>query len=241
MKPYPTQPVSLQSVVLASAALAATIFLGVSPAVQAGGWSGTLQDGSQLYVDPETHRAVRDEGGHQTQMWDGTHRLENGSVVIIKDGTAVPTRGMLETWDAEPGPQAALAQPECERLVLRVCGPQDACGRAGPCLSARKLMKDGGTEGQAGSAEGACMKALTDPAFPVCTQVARGTSASDCTKLVERVCGAKGRCDKSPACDPARQLLGMEAEERSGDPRAITATGAQCREAMVNPFFKACE
>jgi hypothetical protein len=235
MKPYPTQPVSLHPAAMAIAALAVAMFLGGPPAVQAQGWTGTLRDGSQLHVDPETRRAVRDQGGFQTQMWDGTHRLENGSVVIIKDGTAVPTRGMLETWDAGP-PQAAQVRPECERLVQRVCGPQDACGQAGPCLSARKLMQDAGTEGQAGGGEEACVKALSDSAFPVCTQVAR-----DSTRLVERVCGANGRCAKSPACDPARQLLGMEAEERTGDPRALTATGDQCREAMTNPFFKACE
>ena len=31
-------------------------------------------------------------------MWDGVHQLEDGSVVIVRQGTAVPTQRMLETW-----------------------------------------------------------------------------------------------------------------------------------------------
>ncbi len=181
-------------------------------------------------------------------MWDGVHYLDNGSMVIIRDGTAVPTQQMLETWDSGPAPRAVQASPECERLVQRVCGPQDACGQVGPCLEARKLLQHAvpdaaeSSEGAARDSEEVCANALSDPAFPVCTQVARGAAVSDCGRLVERVCGSDGRCAKSPACDPARQLLGLESEERAagGDPRALTATGDQCREAMANPFFEAC-
>lgn len=206
-------------------------------------WSGTMPDGSQLRVDPGTRRALRDQGGATRPMWDGVHRLDDGSVVIIRDGTAVPTRQMMETWQG--GPEAGATQPggECERLVQRVCGPDDGCGQAAPCVSARKLRDEAarpGPEGAAGVGQQACVQALSDPAYPVCTAVAPGTKATDCTRLVERVCGADGRCDKSPACDPARQLLGMESEERTGDPRAITATGDQCRQAMTNPFFQPC-
>lgn len=229
--------------------LSGAVLLGLSPTLWAEGWSGTLRDGTQLRVDPETRRALRDQGGSQRPMWDGVHYLDDGSMVIIRDGTAVPTRQMLETWDAGPAPQAAQATPECDRLVQRVCGPQDACGQSGPCLAARKLLQeavstaaDSAPGAAAGASEAACAKALSDPAFPVCTQVARGAAVSDCTRLVERVCGADGRCAKAPACDPARQLLGLESEERSagGDPGALTAAGDQCREAMTNPFFKPC-
>ena len=198
-------------------------------------WSGTLPDGSQLRVDPSTRRAVRDQEGAARPMWDGVHRLDDGSVVIIRDGAAVPTKQMMETWQG--GPEAGAAQPggECARLVQRVCGPDDGCGQAAPCASARKLR-----DAAAGTGQDACIQALSDPAYPVCTAVAPGAKATDCTRLVERVCGADGRCAQSPACDPARQLLGMESEERTGDPRALTDTGDQCRQAMTNPFFKPC-
>jgi hypothetical protein len=249
MLPPTRRPPSRSAAVVVGAVLSVATFLGLSPALRADGWSGTLRDGTQLRVDPETRRAVRDQGGAQRPMWDGVHYLDDGSMVIIRDGTAVPTRQMLETWDSSPAPRTAQASPECERLVQRVCGPQDACGQSGPCLAARKLLQDAvptaadSAPGGAGASDGACAKALSDPAFPVCTQVASGAAASDCARLVERVCGADGRCAKSPACDPARQLLGLESEARAdgGDPRALTATGEQCREAMTNPFFKPCQ
>jgi hypothetical protein len=250
MNPSTRRSLWCRTAVLAYVVVSVATLLGVSPTVEAQGWSGTLRDGSQLRVDPETRRAVRDQEGSQRPMWDGVHRLDDGSVVIIRDGTAVPTRQMLETWDSGPAPQTTQASPECERLVQRVCGHQDACGQSGPCLAARKLLQeavptapDSPAGAPTGAPEGACAKALSDPAFPVCTQVARGAAASGCARLVERVCGADGRCAKSPACDPARQLLGLESEARAdgGDPRALTATGEQCREAMTNPFFTPCQ
>lgn len=170
--------------------------------------------------------------------------------MIIRDGTAVPTREMLETWDIGPAPRTVQARPECERLVQRVCGPQDACGQSEPCLLARKLLQDAvpaaadaSSGAPTGASEAACAKAMLDPAFPVCTQVARGAAASDCAKLVERVYGADGRCGKSPACDPGRHFPGLESEERAsgGDPRALTASGHQCHEAMTHRFLKPCQ
>jgi len=251
----PAHPSTAHSVRgLACGALAAAALLLSSP-LNGQSWSGTLKDGSQLRVDPETRRAVRDQGGTQRPMWDGVHYLQDGSMVIIRDGTAVPTQQMLETWAASPAPQTTQAGADCDRLIERVCGPHDACGQSGPCLEARKLAKavavpgpvpgaDAAAAGAAPPAPGqdACTKALSDPGFPVCTQVPRGAAASDCSKLVERVCGADGRCAKSPACDPARQLLGLESEARAagGDPAALAASSEQCRDAMTNPFFKAC-
>ncbi len=237
-----TSPVCLAIPRLA-AVLALAGLVAAPLAARAGPWSGTLHDGSQLRVDPQTHRAVRDQGGAQRPMWDGTHRLDDGSVVIIRDGTAVPTRQMLETWQGGPEAKDAQQGADCDRLVQRVCGPQDACGTAAACTSARRLRDEaipGGPAGAAAVGEQACAKALSDPAFPVCPQVARGATASHCAKLVERVCGRDGRCAKSPGCDPARQLLGLESEERAGEPSGLGATGDQCREAMTNPFFKPC-
>jgi hypothetical protein len=239
-EPHMSRSVSLSRPRLAAAVLALGCLLATPLAARADPWSGTLHDGSQLRVDPDTHRAIRDQGGAERPMWDGTHRLDDGSVVIIRDGTAVPTKQMMETWDGGAEPKDAAQAADCARLVQRVCGPQDACGSADACLSARKLRDEAVPAGAAAAGEQACAKALSDPAFPVCTQVARGATAGQCARLVERVCGADGRCAKSPACDPARQLLGLESEERAADPSGVTATGDQCREAMVNPFFKPC-
>jgi hypothetical protein len=233
--------IALSQCVPALAGLALSLSSLVAPRAEA--WSGTMPDGSQLRVDPNTRRAVRDQGGAARPMWDGVHRMDDGSVVIIRDGTAVPTKQMMETWQGAPEGKEAQPGAECERLVQRVCGPEDACGQAAPCLSARRLRDDAarpGTGGTPDAGQQACALALSDPAFPVCADIAPGARASDCVRLVERVCGADGRCAKSPACDPARQLLGMESEERGGHPRALTSTGDQCRQALANPFFKPC-
>jgi hypothetical protein len=233
--------VALPQCVLAVAGLALSLLSPAAPGAEP--WTGTLPDGSQLRVDPNTRRAVRDQGGAARPMWDGVHRMDDGSVVIIRDGTAVPTTQMMETWQGPLEGKEAQAGAECDRLVQRVCGPEDACGQAAPCISARKLRDAAASPAPGGTPDAgqqACAQALIDPAFPVCTEVARGAKATDCARLVERVCGADGRCSKSPACDAARQLLGMESEERAGDPRAMTSTGDQCRQAMANPFFKPC-
>jgi hypothetical protein len=221
-----------------AAALALACLLWQPLATLAQTWSGTLHDGSELRVDPNTRRAVRDQGGYARPMWNGVHRMDDGSVVIIRDGTAVPTTQMLDTWQGGQEVKDAQQGTDCQHLVQRVCGPQDACGDAAPCSQARALRDQAGSDASTG--QDACARALSDPAFPVCTQVARGATASDCARLVERVCGTDGRCAKGQACDPARQLLGMESEERAGDPRALTATGDQCREAMRNPYFAPC-
>lgn len=70
--------------------------------VMAADWQGTLPDGSQVEVDAITHRAWHREGSRLEPMWDGVHQLEDGSVVIVSRGTAVPTQQMLETGCMHP-------------------------------------------------------------------------------------------------------------------------------------------
>jgi hypothetical protein len=78
-------------------------FLAVGLAVQlaipgvAHCWTGNLSNGSELRVDPGTHRAMQVDGDSARPLWDGVHRLEDGSVVIIRGGTAVPTEEMLRS------------------------------------------------------------------------------------------------------------------------------------------------
>jgi len=63
-----------------------------------------------------------------------------------------------------------------------------------------------------------------------------------CMNLVRKVCGPRNECESQPACDPARQLLVMEDEER----RNTWGSGAQevsrhCTKAMSDEtFFQAC-
>lgn len=232
--------------------LAAVLVLAAGSA-GSGTWTGTLPDGSVLQVDPETRRATRLYGGGAAPLWDGAHRLEDGSVVIVRDGQAVPSESMIDAWRAEPGAEPAMRERYCEQLVRKVCGFNEECGQAQPCVLARQLLRIEREEQRRaplGSGPypqtpgtGECLEALGNPAFPACGSAPAGRDASECRALVDRVCGADGRCQSSPACDPARQLLQMETEERmeSADPAARSATGAECERAMQNAFFAPCQ
>ncbi len=218
-------------------------------------WTGSLSTGGDLRVDPDTHRAWRTDGGREVPMWDGVHRLDDGSVVIIRDGTAVPSEAMLEAWESGVERQEQLANRPCEQLERRVCGPNNECRASAACLNARRLLNlEREAQRRAPYAAGAapdteatdqCQAALGDTAFPAC-QSAPGPddqAETPCRRLVERVCGEDGRCAERPACPPARQLLGQEDEERraAGRADAVTPSGGQCLEALTNDFFAPCD
>lgn len=216
-------------------------------------WSGALYGGGKLEVDPDSRRAVRYKNGTAVQMWDGTHRLDDGSVVIVRDGEAVPTESMIDAWRAPPPMRPALTGRYCDQLVRKVCGYDNACSFDEACVQARQLLRDereeqrrmplkSGTHPQTTSS-GRCSQALTDAAFPACVQGMAVKKDSPCDLLVLRVCGRDNACANRQACGLARQLLGMETEERlvGADPNAPTSTGNQCREAVTNRFFSPCE
>jgi hypothetical protein len=215
------------------------------------GWTGTLSDGSELRVDPGTHRAIQMEGGRPRVLWDGVHQLEDGSVVIIRGGNAIPTEGMLRSWEGGAVPVDELEGRPCEQLERRVCGHDNSCRATAACLSARSLLNSE-REAQRRAPFGAgtrpateftsqCEAALKDSEFPPCARAAAGSSP--CQSLVEKVCGDADRCASSPACAPARQLLTQETDERAAShhPDAPTPSGAQCKEALDNDFFRPCE
>jgi hypothetical protein len=158
---------------------------------------------------------------------------------------------MLRTWEGGVAEVDELEGRPCEQLERRVCGRDNACRATAACLSARSLLNSE-REAQRRAPFGAgarpateftkrCEEALTDPEFPPCATASAGSSP--CKTLVDRVCGEEDRCATSPACPPARQLLTQETNERSAldHPDALTPSGAQCQEALGNPFFKPCE
>lgn len=215
-------------------------------------WTGTLPGGGELQVDPDTHRATRVDGGYSVPMWDGVHRLDDGSVVIIRDGTAVPTEQMLNAWDTGAPRQDELADRPCEQLERLVCGDDNACRSSAACYSVRRMLNaereatrrlPPGVGGGGSTDESkACESALRGQRFPPCTQSQSATGPSPCQRLVERVCGAASECEDAPPCPPARQLLRQEAAERSGSGGrdSLTPSGGQCTEAMDNTFFAPC-
>lgn len=221
-------------------------------------WQGQLQDGGRVLVDPETRRATGLIDGEQQPLWDGVHRLEDGSTIIVRDGVAVPSAPMLERWDRDAKPEPVYAQRFCDQLVRKTCGFDDACSATAPCLQARSLLTESRSEqlsehaasqdanirhSQTATGE-RCRAALDQEVqFPACQSLAAAGGDSRCRALVARTCGADDRCADSPACDAARQLQGLETQERltNADPSALSLTGQQCLEAMDNAFFAACE
>lgn len=221
--------------------------------IAAGSWTGSLGDGSVLKVDPETHRAMRYYNGGTAPLWDGAHRLEDGSVVIVRDGQAIPTEEMINTWKGAPETHPSMRERYCDQLVRKACGFHDECSTSQACVLARQLLRMEGEQQRrtpvgAGphpqtASSGECLDALGSAAFPACKGSVPELKESPCKKLVDKVCGDSDRCADSPACNPARQLLGMENEERleSANPDAKTSTGAECENAMDSDFFKPCQ
>jgi hypothetical protein len=122
--------------------------LGASGAVAlAAGWTSNLAGGGVVTVDPDTLRATVTRDGVTTPLWNGVHRMEDGSALIVNQGEAVP--GMpasspprqlpppkSEDWE---GALIAGFSP-CEKLARRVCGRHNECAQAEACSPAQQLL-----------------------------------------------------------------------------------------------------
>jgi hypothetical protein len=157
-------------------------------------WTGRLQGGGRVRVDPRTNRAVV-EGprGYETQLWDGVHRLRDGTELTVRNGRVVPNREMMDrrgiTPEPIPGgggvaagaaagsapPPAPATSDPCALLVRQACGPDGACADTTKCSAARQLVdmaaeeraRGGGLQGLTGT-ELKCRDALTDSFFAPC-------------------------------------------------------------------------
>lgn len=221
---------------------------------QPAAWEAQLRDGNRLVVDPTSHRAsVIGRDGVSRQIWDGVHRLEDGSTVTVRSGIMVPNRQILEPPVAAPTPLDGPS--DCLVLVRKACGLHDECEEQESCGHARQLLQIEREEQaeRRGSAigggawletTGQCREGLADETFfKACNLPQRGPVASPCERLVDRVCGRTGACDAAAACQPAHQLLEREYAERAASPYpdALTASSAECRQALQDQeFFTAC-
>ncbi|EGV16113.1 hypothetical protein [Thiocapsa marina] len=161
-------------------------------------WTAPLQRGGQVEVDPRTNRPVLDQNGRRTQLWDGVHRLEDGSVIRIEGGRVVPTTDMLAPSGAPSEPAASDTEaPEaveadegeakqptggrltgaspCEQLVLRVCGAARTCWQEPACEAARQLRQmeqeewlKGADPGRVTESGKQCEEAMSNAFFAPC-------------------------------------------------------------------------
>jgi hypothetical protein len=231
----------------------------IAPCALGQSWSSRLQDGSRIEVDPRTNRAmVYSPSGVVTPLWDGVHRLEDGSSITVRSGIMVPNREVLELRQgvpAGPGPAfvAGHSSP-CVILVRKVCGLHEECAGHPACSYAKQLRGielDEQREGPASSSGGVletptqCADALKDEEFFVpCGLRRRDRSPTACQRLVDRVCGMGNQCANNSGCRLARQLMEMEYQDRlkSVNPEAITDSGRQCQQSAADKdLFAPCE
>jgi hypothetical protein len=232
--------------------LFALLVLGPGWAVAAN-WQAELEDGRRISVDPTTNRAVIDAGsGQGAPLWDGVHRLRDGSVVTVRSGIMVPNASMIALRDGEvpAAPEEPLhGDDSCDALVLLTCGLDGECDDSEPCTLARQLRgmrwEAGAGDADGGGrawAEDRCRTGLADPqAFPNCEAVTQ-MPAQPCQKLVERTCGEQQRCERSEACQLARELATLEAQAEGGEVREhAESTRQQCYKILQDhAFFPPC-
>ena len=204
--------------------------------VTTAGWDTLLDDGQQVSVDLATNRAVIVSGeGAARPLWDGVHRLHDGSTIMVRAGVVVPNAAMQDARSLAPGTPAiedaadvgaaaikAGDRGRCDELVLRCCGLQGSCADSEACSLAMQLSQMRHQPcaihvDHVGWAEQQCRDALGDAqTFTVCSREPV-LEAVACAALHDRVCSAKPRCARSPACREARELLQLEQAARGQD------------------------
>lgn len=156
------------------------VFLCV-PAVFAG-WTGQLEAGGTVSVDPTSNRVTVTREGVSTPLWDGVHRLKDGSVITVRSGQVVPNKEILHAREQPSEPVTDQAQSwvgmpivglsPCEQLLRRVCGERQQCGQAEACGPVQQLLELERTEraksrnpGSMTYSSGQCQEAAKDSEF----------------------------------------------------------------------------
>ena len=170
------------------AAAVILLFSGLSLSTSvAADWSSGLQGGGTVTVDPDTRRATITRDGVTSPLWNGVHRLQDGSVMIINNGEVV-TGAPGDTPRQLPPPEPSdwegmpiAGYSPCEQLIHRVCGLHYECATAEACKLAQQLLtmeRDERSKAEDGSrmtfTSGQCLKARQDDAnFAQCGHAAK--------------------------------------------------------------------
>ncbi|MES9970662.1 MAG: hypothetical protein ABW092_11560 [Candidatus Thiodiazotropha sp.] len=209
-------------------------------------WRGQLQDGSHISIDPNTNKVIRDHEGESTPLWDGVHKLDNGAVIIVRDGVVVKDRVIIE---AQREQQRDRLNAACMQLVKKVCGTHNECDSHPACDPARQLLALEHSElnstwsGNILESSTHCLEALGNENFFQACDRRSTVDESPCEKLHLKVCGSERQCASREACDAAGQLVSMEQQDMHSVPGGFTYASAQCRDALADDsdYFSACE
>lgn len=224
-------------------------------------WDTELGTGQQISIDPTTNRAEIQSGvGRGRPLWDGVHRLSDGSTITIRSGVVVPNEA-LQTY--QPSPVAPTQQtaeegaitpqwPErsrgsCDELLLKCCGLYQRCAGRESCALARQLrtlqhQSEGAARDDADWAEQRCREALKDEnTFTACDREPPLETVA-CRELLDRVCSGRPRCDNSPSCQTAQELFDLEqAALEKGAKAELELIQPRCVEVLADhAFFPPC-
>ena len=213
----------------------------------------TLEDGRAVTIDSATQQATIDDSANKP-LWDGVHRLNDGSVMIIQDGVVISGgRQTPVTQDPLNAPLASKTEYQispCVQLSINTCGFNGQCKDSAACLTAKQLVNLELEEqvrhlnAVGDSTVDQCRKLLNDKRyFADCQPSQSENNETACSQLTSHVCGLKGECHDSEACKAAQQLLSMETEEiqQSRHRGRLTHSSLQCLEAVKNQdYFKQC-
>ena len=124
-----------------------TLLLGLAVPLQAADWNSSLSGGRGEVTIDDSNRATIRQGGVERPLWDGTHRLEDGSTLIIRQGIAVPNPAILESRRQIEPPEdedwegvRIVGTSPCERLERKVCGPENECLSTEACTAVSQLV-----------------------------------------------------------------------------------------------------
>jgi len=214
---------------------------------QAAEWRQQLSNGQPVSVDTRTNRVrVWNSDGESMPLWDGVHRLSDGSTITVRRGLVVPTESIISARDRKPPRRRNPPRDfSCRELIGKVCGEQRQCASMEPCRLAGQLsrfeaeeraaLQSSGQASAIGTVPAQCRQALADEAqFPPCQKLPPRESLTACGRLERRVCGDAAQCAGDEACQLARQLEKTELDERvaAGDMKKDTPASADCRRAL---------
>ena len=220
-------------------------------------WETQLEDGSRIIVDSSTNRATIGSGPASGRpLWDGVHRLSDGSTVTIRSGVMVPTEqslgltqtpSVLQQSDEEkPRLPTGPRNTVCDRLVLQCCGLYQECGDRDACLLAkqlRSLQRKAASRNQAESrwALDQCKQALQDrDNFGSC-EFSTDVLRAPCHYLAQHVCGNSNRCARSSACQMASQLLQFQYQQQASGQPYDPGPHNQCMQMLLeNASYPRC-